>query len=157
MLSYYRTKIEPDSRPQASQLFQQRSMATRVQPWHHLCYQPNCRVLQQDCDGTSTTLPTSTHWSASECSYHCANRTFPATIQPEEGKLGAVCISARCGRGEHPCHSRMLWPVRERPTKSRQNEHPSWVQKELCPRPDTRVHWTDRRIPREIRRRSLRR
>ena len=51
-------------------------MATRVQPWHHLCYQPNFRVLQQDCDGTSTTLPTSTHWSASECSYHCANRTF---------------------------------------------------------------------------------
>ena len=49
-----------------------------------------------------------THWSASECSYHRANRTFPATIQPEEGKLGAVRISARCSRGEHPRHSRML-------------------------------------------------
>ena len=58
--------------------------------------------------GTSTTLPTSTHWSASECSYHCANRTFPVTIQPEEGNLGAVCISARCGRGEHPRHSRII-------------------------------------------------
>ena len=65
-------------------------MAARVQPRHHLCYQPNCRGLQQDCDGTSTTLQISTHWSASQCSYHCANRTFPATIQPEEGKLGAV-------------------------------------------------------------------
>ena len=72
-------KIEPDSRPQASQLFQQRSMAARVQPRHHLCYQPNCRVLQQDCDGTSTTLPTSTHCSASECSYHCAKRTGSRT------------------------------------------------------------------------------
>ena len=49
-------KIEPDSRPQASLLFQQRSMAARIQPWHHPCYQPNCRVLQQNyCDGTSTT------------------------------------------------------------------------------------------------------
>ena len=74
----------------------------------HICYQPNCRVLQQECDGTSTRLPTSTHWSARECSYHRANRTFPATIQPEEGKLGAVRISARCSRGEHPHHSRML-------------------------------------------------
>ena len=35
-------------------------------------------------------------------SYHRANRTFPATIQPEEGKLGAVRISARCSRREHP-------------------------------------------------------
>ena len=34
-------------------------------------------MLQQDCDGTNTTLPTSTHWSASECNYHRANRTFP--------------------------------------------------------------------------------
>ena len=63
---------------------------------------------QQDCDGTNTTLPTSTHWNATECSYHRAYRAFPATIQPEEGKLGAVRISARCGRVEHPRHSRML-------------------------------------------------
>ena len=60
------------------------------------------------CDRTNTTLPTSTHWSASECSYHRSNRTFQASIQPEEGKLGAVRISARCSRGEHPRHSRML-------------------------------------------------
>ena len=79
------------------------------------------------CDRTNTTLPTSIHWSASECSYHRSNRTFLATIQPEESKLGAVCISARCSRGEHPRHSRMLCPVRERPTKSRPKEHPSWV------------------------------
>ena len=49
------------------------------------------------------------------------NRTFPATT--EEGKLEA----ARCSRGEHPRHSRMILPVRERPTKSRPEEHPSWV------------------------------
>ena len=41
-------------------------------------------------------------------SYQRENRTFPATIQPEEGKLGAVRISARCSRGEHPRHRRML-------------------------------------------------
>ena len=54
------------------------------------------------------TLPTSTHWSASECSYHRVNRTFPATIRPEEGKLEAVRTLARCSRGEHTRHSRML-------------------------------------------------
>ena len=54
-------------------------------------------------------IPRSQHRPiASECSYHRANRTFPATIQPEEGKLGAVRISARCSHGEHPSHSRML-------------------------------------------------
>ena len=36
-------------------------------------------------------------------------------------------LSARCSRGEHPRHNRMLCPVRERPTKSRPKEHPSWV------------------------------
>ena len=65
-------------------------------------------MLQQDCDGTSTTLPTSTHWGASECSYHRANRTFPATIQPEEGKLGAVRKSVRCSHGKHTRHNRMI-------------------------------------------------
>ena len=116
------SKIDSDSRPQASQLFQQRSMAARVQPWHHLCYQPNCRVLQQDCDGTSTTLPTSTHWSASECSYHRANRTFPATIQPEEGKLGAV----------GPTHISSMQPWRTSPPQP--NATPSsWMPYEKSP------------------------
>ena len=61
-------------------------------------------------------------------SYHRENSTFPATIQPEEDKRGPVrIIPARYSRGQHPRHSRMLWPVRERPTESRPKEHPSWV------------------------------
>ena len=40
------------------------------------------------CCNKIVVLPTSSHWNASEYSYHRANRTFPATIQPEEGKLG---------------------------------------------------------------------
>ena len=79
------------------------------------------------------TLPTTTHWSASECSYHRANRNFPATIQPEEGQLGAVRTSARCTRGEHPRHSRMLSPVRERLTKSRRKNIPRGCRRNYVP------------------------
>ena len=69
-------------------------------------------LIAECCNKTvmepGTTLLTSTHWSASECSYHRANRTFPATFQLEEGILAAVRVSARCSRGELPRHSRML-------------------------------------------------